>query len=383
VRGRELVVATGNAGKLREFRELLAELPVALRSLAELPGIALPEEGDDYTANAIAKARAVAAGDRLCSDRRRLGNRGGCARGATRTALGALRRRGLDDAGRVALLLGELAECARVRAVRASSASPHSPLPGGAVETARGECPGQILTAPRGSDGFGYDPVSSRAANASRWPSCPRSARTRSPTARSPVRALRPAIERALARPGEFVLIRHAESIWNAEERWQGQADPPLSARGVAQAEAVRARNRSAARRPRSCAATCSARALTAEIVGRALGLAPNADARLRASSTSGAGQASTRREIEALDAALLQRFEAEDPEVSRGRRRVARQIRARVRAAFHELAQAHPGERFWSLVTHPRRRARAAAGTDLANAESVAISADELPAAE
>ena len=33
-----------------------------------------------------------------------------------------------------------------------------------------------------------------------------------------------------------FHLIRHGESTWNAENRWQGQADPPLSERGVAQA---------------------------------------------------------------------------------------------------------------------------------------------------
>ena len=34
-----------------------------------------------------------------------------------------------------------------------------------------------------------------------------------------------------------FLLIRHAESTWNAAGRWQGHGDPPLSARGVLQAE--------------------------------------------------------------------------------------------------------------------------------------------------
>lgn len=37
-------------------------------------------------------------------------------------------------------------------------------------------------------------------------------------------------------------LIRHAESTWNAEDRWQGQADPPLSAAGRRQAAVVAAR---------------------------------------------------------------------------------------------------------------------------------------------
>ncbi len=33
-----------------------------------------------------------------------------------------------------------------------------------------------------------------------------------------------------------ILLVRHGESIWNAEHRWQGQADPPLSSRGEEQA---------------------------------------------------------------------------------------------------------------------------------------------------
>lgn len=37
----------------------------------------------------------------------------------------------------------------------------------------------------------------------------------------------------------ELVLVRHAESIWNAEDRWQGQTDVPLSARGRGEARAV------------------------------------------------------------------------------------------------------------------------------------------------
>ena len=36
-----------------------------------------------------------------------------------------------------------------------------------------------------------------------------------------------------------LLLVRHGESTWNAERRWQGQADPPLSPRGEAQARAA------------------------------------------------------------------------------------------------------------------------------------------------
>ncbi|MCW2921418.1 MAG: phosphoglycerate mutase [Thermoleophilia bacterium] len=41
--------------------------------------------------------------------------------------------------------------------------------------------------------------------------------------------------------PSDLYLIRHAQSTWNAAGRWQGQADPPLSADGVEQARALAA----------------------------------------------------------------------------------------------------------------------------------------------
>jgi broad specificity phosphatase PhoE len=40
----------------------------------------------------------------------------------------------------------------------------------------------------------------------------------------------------------QLVLVRHAQSIWNAEDRWQGQSDIPLSAAGRVEAERVGAR---------------------------------------------------------------------------------------------------------------------------------------------
>ena len=53
-----LVLASANAGKLRELRALLADLPLHVRASSEFPELSLPEEGDDYAANAAAKALA-------------------------------------------------------------------------------------------------------------------------------------------------------------------------------------------------------------------------------------------------------------------------------------------------------------------------------------
>jgi probable phosphoglycerate mutase len=44
---------------------------------------------------------------------------------------------------------------------------------------------------------------------------------------------------RAVAAPVRLLLLRHGESTWNAERRWQGQADPPLSEVGLGQARAA------------------------------------------------------------------------------------------------------------------------------------------------
>jgi XTP/dITP diphosphohydrolase len=54
----DLLIATSNAGKLREIRELLAGLPIVARSLADWPGVAAPAEtGATFAENARLKAR--------------------------------------------------------------------------------------------------------------------------------------------------------------------------------------------------------------------------------------------------------------------------------------------------------------------------------------
>ena len=154
--GGEIVFATHNPGKLREVRALLAALRVRVLGLEELDPLALPEEGDDYAANAVAKARAAAS----ASGRPALGDDSGLEVAALDGAPGVRSARyGPSDVARNERLLEALAGVqgahrgARFVCVAALA------TPGGELATARGECAGRILAAPRGTGGFGYDPV--------------------------------------------------------------------------------------------------------------------------------------------------------------------------------------------------------------------------------
>jgi XTP/dITP diphosphohydrolase len=157
--GVEVVVATSNSGKLREFRALLGDLPLVLLSLADLPPLHFPDEGDDYAANA--REKALSASQQL--GRIALAEDSGLEVEGLGGAPGPHSARyggpGLDDAGRVVRLLGELrgmrGRARRARFVCVAALA----VPGAPVVTARGECPGRILEAPVGGGGFGYDPV--------------------------------------------------------------------------------------------------------------------------------------------------------------------------------------------------------------------------------
>lgn len=153
-----LVLATANAGKVRELEALVREWgPVEVLSLAAFPGARCPEEGDtSYAANAIAKARAVADLTGLPA----LADDTGLEVEALDGAPGVRSARyAATDAERVARLLAALeavgagARGASFRCVVALA------WPGGAVETAEGVCQGRIAAAPAGRGGFGYDPV--------------------------------------------------------------------------------------------------------------------------------------------------------------------------------------------------------------------------------
>jgi len=154
-----VVVATSNPGKLEEIRAILGELPVDLRSLAAFPDVEMPEEADDYAANAAAKARVVARRTGLPA----LADDSGLEVDALGGRPGPRSARyggpGLDDPGRVTRLLAELADRAEAERGARFVCVAALATPEGVVDTRRGECLGHILAAASGDGGFGYDPV--------------------------------------------------------------------------------------------------------------------------------------------------------------------------------------------------------------------------------
>ncbi len=159
-KGTSVVLATGNAGKVREFNRLLAGV-FKVQPLPE--GIGLPPEtADTFAANARLKAESVF--QALGGDQAVLADDSGLEVAALGGRPGIFSARfageSASDADNVAKLLRELFS-ASDRSARFVCALCLL-LPGaqqqGALEV-RGVTNGFITLAPRGDDGFGYDPV--------------------------------------------------------------------------------------------------------------------------------------------------------------------------------------------------------------------------------
>lgn len=154
MRPRRLVVATRNAHKLAELRSILVDFELqALPDHVVLP----PETGESFAANALTKARAAAAATSRAAiaddsgiEARALGGRPG-----VRSA----RYAGEDasDEENLQRLLAELAEGEDRRAAYVCAMA--SVDADGRELLREARCEGTLAPAPRGSEGFGYDPA--------------------------------------------------------------------------------------------------------------------------------------------------------------------------------------------------------------------------------
>jgi XTP/dITP diphosphohydrolase len=157
---KRLVIASANPGKLREFRELLAGLPFDPVSQASLGVRPVDETGSTFLANALLKARHASAETGAAA----MADDSGLEVDALAGAPGIFSARyagaGADDAANNAKLLRALdglpieRRHARYRCALVYVESPDDAAP----LSAEGVWEGVILDAPRGANGFGYDP---------------------------------------------------------------------------------------------------------------------------------------------------------------------------------------------------------------------------------
>ena len=163
--GETIVLATHNAGKLREFRGLCEPFDIALTSAAEL-GLTEPEEtGATFEANAVLKAATAmeASGKPALSDDSGLVVEALDGEPGVRTADWATTPDGTRDFD---LAMRKVEDALRERGAtepgrrRASFVSVLClAWPDGTTEEFRGEVSGTLVWPPRGERGFGYDPV--------------------------------------------------------------------------------------------------------------------------------------------------------------------------------------------------------------------------------
>ncbi len=154
-----VVLASGNAGKLRELAGILTPLGLELVSQAEFSVPEVEETGFSFVENALLKARAAA----RFSGHPAIADDSGLEVDYLEGAPGihSARYSGTGDAGNNTRLLAELAgvpeaqRSARFQCALVYMRHPLDPMP----LVCQASWEGRILNSPRGENGFGYDPL--------------------------------------------------------------------------------------------------------------------------------------------------------------------------------------------------------------------------------
>ena len=156
----KLLLATNNKGKLREYSYLLKDIPYEIVTPADCGITAdVVEVGATFEENATLKATTMASLSCLLT----LADDSGLEVEALGGGPGPLSHRfagaNATDADRIALLLAKLKDVPELQRLAQFRCAIAIAEPGGRVELCTGVCPGIITSEPRGTHGFGYDPV--------------------------------------------------------------------------------------------------------------------------------------------------------------------------------------------------------------------------------
>ena len=157
---RRVVLATRNAGKVDELRRILEPAGLAILGLDAFPEAAEVEEtGETFEENALHKARAAARATGLPALADDSGLEVDALDGEPGVRFARYAGEPRSDARNNARLLEALAEVPEEKRTAAFRCVSAAALPDGRAVWAQGRWPGGIGLAPRGSSGFGYDPL--------------------------------------------------------------------------------------------------------------------------------------------------------------------------------------------------------------------------------
>jgi XTP/dITP diphosphohydrolase len=156
-----IAIASRNPGKIREIRAICAEWPVRWITATDHPGSwpAVEETSETYLDNALLKAKAVAEALGVAAIADDSGIEVDTLGGAPGPRSARFAGPNAADEENLRRLIEAIASVpeddrtARYRCVAALS------LPEGPTVWAEGTCEGRLITEPRGTGGFGYDPV--------------------------------------------------------------------------------------------------------------------------------------------------------------------------------------------------------------------------------
>ncbi|MEO3797186.1 RdgB/HAM1 family non-canonical purine NTP pyrophosphatase [Nonomuraea sp. B10E15] len=154
----KIVLATRNAGKIAELRRILAGFEiVGLEAFPQIGEVA--ETGVTFEENALLKAHAVAQGSGLPAVADDSGLCVDVLNGMPGVFSARWSGRHGDDRANLDLLLAQLSDVPADRLTAHFACAAALALPSGESRVVEGVLPGRLVTTPRGSNGFGYDPI--------------------------------------------------------------------------------------------------------------------------------------------------------------------------------------------------------------------------------
>ena len=157
----QLLIGTHNVGKANEIASVLSALKVTFLNLRDVGIVdAVHEDGATYEQNAVLKAEAYARQSGLLTLADDSGLEVDALNGAPGVISASYAGKGASDLERINFLLRQLEQVPLLdRGARFVSVVAVADGVRGLIGTATGICEGKMIHSPRGSNGFGYDPI--------------------------------------------------------------------------------------------------------------------------------------------------------------------------------------------------------------------------------